>query len=177
VIGEDLNHKLGICKSSLNVWKQRGQLNQNHRFDIDTSEGVSRSRLRRGSRLLSNAFFHDANERGDLRFQVFNPFGVYDDDPGDGVEQKVVKVAEFGVHDFTRLSGGYPTRCHGSVSMWPLGAGGFSNDVNAGKVLKRNILEPLPSVRRSKSFIIESRREAVVVMKGTKKLGKPKWDV
>ena len=47
--------------------------------------------------------------------------------------------------------GGKPARCHGSVSMWPLGAGGCSADVKLGNVLKRRILEPRPLVWRSSS--------------------------
>ena len=73
-----------------------------------------------------------------------------------------------------RKRGEYPTRCHGSVRMCPVGAGGFSYEVNAGKVLKRNMLEPLPSVMRFTSFIIDCMRVSLVVMKGTKKFGKPK---
>ena len=75
-----------------------------------------------------------------------------------------------------RKSGECPTRCHGSVSMWPPGLGGFSNDVKAGKVLNRNILDPRPSVIFSSNRIIESMRVFALVMIGTKKLGKPKCE-
>src|SRR5258708_2244505 len=60
--------------------------------------------------------------------------------------------------DVRKLNGGYPTRCHSSVSMWPEGGRGFSNDVKAGKVLKRIIFDPALPVTRSNSFIIEARR-------------------
>ncbi len=75
-----------------------------------------------------------------------------------------------------RERGEYPTRCHGSVSMWPPGFGGFSNDVNAGKVLNRNIFEPRPSVIFYSNCIIDCMRIFALVMIGTKKLGKPKCE-
>ena len=75
-----------------------------------------------------------------------------------------------------RKRGEYPTRCHGSVSMCPPGFGGFSNDVNAGKVLNRNIFDPRPSVIFSSNRIIDCMRVFALVMIGTKKLGKPKWE-
>ena len=37
---------------------------------------------------------------------------------------------------------GVSDACQGSVSMCPVGAGGLSYEVNAGKVLNRNIFEP-----------------------------------
>ena len=73
-----------------------------------------------------------------------------------------------------RKRGEYPTRCHGSVRMWPPGFGSFSNDVKAGKVLNRNILDPQPSVIFSSNRIIDCMRVFALVMIGTKKLGKPK---
>ena len=47
--------------------------------------------------------------------------------------------------DERKLKGGWPTRCQSSVSMWPEGAGGFSGDVKAGKVLNKMFSEPAPS--------------------------------
>ena len=60
--------------------------------------------------------------------------------------------------------------------MCPLGLGGFSEDVKLGNVLNRNIFDPRPPERRSSSSIIERMRASLVVMKGTKKLGKPKCE-
>jgi len=73
------------------------------------------------------------------------------------------------------ISGGCPTWCQGSLSMWPPAFGGVSNEVKAGKVLNRNILDPPSPAIRSSNRIIECMRTAVVVMIGTKKVGKPKW--
>ena len=73
-----------------------------------------------------------------------------------------------------RKRGEYPTRCHGSVSIWPPGSGGFANDVNTGKVLNKNIFEPRPSVIFSNNRIIDCMRVFALVMIGTKKFGKPK---
>jgi hypothetical protein len=48
--------------------------------------------------------------------------------------------------------------------------------VKLGNVLNRNIFDPQPRVRRSRSSIMERMRALLVVMSGTKKFGKPKWD-
>jgi hypothetical protein len=58
----------------------------------------------------------------------------------------------------------------------PPAFGGGSNDVNAGKVLKRNIFDPRPSVIFSSKRIIDRMRTPELVMNGTKKLGKPKCE-
>src|SRR6185437_6479996 len=76
----------------------------------------------------------------------------------------------------SRWSGGNLTRCHGSVSIWAPAGGGRSGEVRAGKVLKSRIFDPCLPVRRSTSAIMELRRAEVVVMKGTKKFGKPKCE-
>ena len=69
--------------------------------------------------------------------------------------------------DERKLNGGWPTRCQSSVSMWPEGAGGFSGDVKAGKVLNRMFQNRRRRVIRSNSLIIEVRRAVFVVMIGT----------
>lgn len=48
--------------------------------------------------------------------------------------------------------------------------------VNAGNVLNRNIFDPRPPVILSSNRIIECMRAVALVMMGTKKLGKPKWE-
>src|SRR5947209_2271000 len=77
-------------------------------------------------------------------------------------------------HDRRKLNGGCPTRCQSSVSMWHEGPGGFSGEVNAGKVLNRMCFDPAPPVMRSRRRIIEARRAALVVTIGTYKFGNPK---
>ena len=49
--------------------------------------------------------------------------------------------------------------------------------LKVGNVLNRNILEPLSWVMRSRHRIIERMRASVVVIIGTKKLGKPKCNL
>lgn len=56
--------------------------------------------------------------------------------------------------------------------MWPLATVGFSTAVNLGNVLNSKILYPPPAVRRSSNSIIDCMRAALVVMTGTKKIGK-----
>ena len=75
-----------------------------------------------------------------------------------------------------KLKGGWPTRCQSSVSIWPDGAGGFSGDVNAGKVLNRMFSNRRRRVIRSNNLIIDARRAAFVVTNGTYRFGNPKCE-
>lgn len=83
----------------------------------------------------------------------------------------------FEIIHFVKSSGAKPTRCHGVVSMWPDDGACFSKEVSVGNVLNRNIFDPWPSVSFSSIRIIDCILAVVVVMKGTKQLGKPKWDL
>src|SRR5258708_33864858 len=75
-----------------------------------------------------------------------------------------------------KLRGGYPARCQSPVIISPEGVGDRSQVAKAGTVLNRKIRAPSPPVIRSKTFIIDASRASLVVMIGTNRFGKPKWD-